>query len=77
MLAIAAVALGGTSLIGGRGSLRGGLFGAASIFLLQDVLTALDVPSTWLRSAYGAALLAGVIVGARALIRPRRENEAA
>lgn len=71
LLAIAAVALGGTTLLGGRGTLRGAIFGAAAIFLLLDILTALDVPSTWLRSAYGAALLAGVIVGARSLTKPR------
>lgn len=76
LIAIAAVALGGTTLIGGRGSLRGAIFGAAAIFLLQDALTALDVPSTWLRSAYGAALLAGVIVGARSLIRRASAGEA-
>lgn len=69
LLAIAAVALGGTTLNGGRGSLRGAIFGALAIFLLQGILTGLDVPSTWLRSAYGAALLAGVIIGARALQR--------
>jgi ribose transport system permease protein len=71
LLAIAAVALGGTTLNGGRGSLRGAIFGALAIFLLQSVLTALDGPSTWLRSAYGVALLAGVIIGARALQRNR------
>lgn len=76
LLAIAAVALGGTTLNGGRGTLRGAVFGAAAIFLLQDVLTALDVPSTWLRSAYGAALLAGVIVGARAIMRRSGSSEA-
>lgn len=75
LLAIAAVALGGTTLIGGRGSLRGAIFGAAAIFLLQDVLTALDVPSTWLRSAYGAALLAGVIFGARAIMQRTQSDE--
>lgn len=77
LLAIAAVALGGTTLLGGRGSLRGAIFGAAAIFLLQDILTAMNVPSTWLRSAYGAVLLAGVVIGARSLLGSKSTGDSA
>ena len=69
LLAIAAVALGGTTLAGGRGSLRGSILGAASIYLLQNVLTLLNVPATWLGSAYGTLLLVAVIIGALAVKR--------
>ncbi len=41
LLGLAAVALGGTNLAGGRGGLVGPLLGAASIFMLQTLLTAL------------------------------------
>lgn len=74
LLAIAAVALGGTTLTGGRGSLRGSILGAASIYLLQNVLTVLNVPATWLSSAYGTLLLVAVIIGALALARRARRE---
>jgi len=43
LIAIAAVALGGVSLAGGRGGLAGAAIGAIDIFLLQSVLTAFNV----------------------------------
>ena len=62
LVAIAAVALGGTSLIGGRGGLVGPLLGAAAIYLLQDILVSLQVSTTWLQVVYGAALVVAVIL---------------
>jgi ribose transport system permease protein len=65
LLAIAAVALGGTSLWGGRGGLFGPVLGAASIYLLQNLLTTLGVNPSWLQVVYGGMLvLAVVLVGA-------------
>ncbi len=65
LLAIAAVALGGTSLWGGRGGLFGAVLGAASIYLLQNLLTTLGVNPSWLQVVYGGMLvLAVVLVGA-------------
>jgi ribose transport system permease protein len=65
LLAIAAVALGGTSLWGGRGGLFGAVLGAASIYLLQNLLTTLKVNPSWLQVVYGGMLvLAVVLVGA-------------
>jgi ribose transport system permease protein len=60
--ALAAVAIGGTSLLGGIGGMVGSIFGAACIFLLQDLLTSLHIQSTWLQVAYGIALIGAVFV---------------
>jgi ribose transport system permease protein len=64
LLAIAAVALGGTSLAGGRGSLVGSLLGAASIYLINNLLNQVNVSTLWSTAIYGAMLLFAVVVGA-------------
>jgi ribose transport system permease protein len=63
MLAIAAVALGGTSLWGGRGGLIGSLLGAASIYLLGNLLLTLQVDQSYLQVMYGGMLLFAVVLG--------------
>jgi ribose transport system permease protein len=68
LLAIASVALGGTSLWGGRGGLFGAVLGAAAIYLLQDLLAIAQVDPSWLQVMYGGMLLVAVVlsgVGAR------------
>lgn len=65
LLAIAAVALGGTPLTGGRGSLFGSLLGAAVIFLVENLLGALHISSFWSQAVYGATLVAAVLFAAR------------
>ncbi|MBR7834388.1 ATP-binding cassette domain-containing protein [Actinospica durhamensis] len=65
LLAIAAVALGGTPLTGGRGSLFGSLLGAAVIFLVENLLGALHISSFWSQAVYGATLIAAVLFAAR------------
>lgn len=64
LLAIAAVALGGTSLAGGRGSLVGSLLGAASIYLINNLLNEVKVSTLWSTAIYGVMLLFAVVVGA-------------
>jgi ribose transport system permease protein len=61
--AIAAVAIGGTSLLGGRGSLVGSLAGAAIIFLIQTLLDGLGVSTNWLQLVYGVVLIAAIVLG--------------
>ena len=46
-MAIAAAAIGGNSLAGGRGGLLGALLGAAVIFLIENLLGALGLSSFW------------------------------
>ncbi len=72
LIALAAVALGGTSFAGGRGGLIASLLGAVCIYLMQTLLGAAGVSSSWLNFVYGAMLVAGVVVGAKLLtLRPK------
>lgn len=64
LLAIASVALGGTALSGGRGSLFGSLLGAGSIYLINNLLNEVKVSTLWSTAIYGAMLLFAVVVGA-------------
>lgn len=61
LVAIAGAALGGVSFAGGRGNLIGAMFGAASIYLLQSILTAANVSITWIQLLYGALLIVAVV----------------
>jgi ribose transport system permease protein len=63
LMAIAAVALGGTSLWGGRGGLLGPLLGAACIYLLGNELTSLQVNPSYLQVIYGFLLIVAVTLG--------------
>jgi ribose transport system permease protein len=64
LLAIASVALGGTALSGGRGSLIGSLLGAGSIYLISNLLNEVKVSTLWSTAIYGAMLVFAVVVGA-------------
>jgi ribose transport system permease protein len=63
--AIAAVALGGTSLAGGRGGLTGALYGAFAIYLLQNLLSTLQIDPAYLAIVYGGTLVVAVVIGGR------------
>jgi ribose transport system permease protein len=65
LVALAAVALGGTNLAGGRGGLAGSVFGAATIFLLENLLTELHASAYFIQVAYGGVLFIAVLLGAR------------
>ena len=65
LVAVAAVAIGGTALGGGRGGLFGPLCGAAVIYLLQNLLSTLQVPQTWIEMSYGLLLLVAVVLGSQ------------
>jgi ABC-type sugar transport system ATPase subunit/ribose/xylose/arabinose/galactoside ABC-type transport system permease subunit len=75
LLALAAVALGGTSMTGGRGSLLGALLGAAVIFLIENLLGALGLSSFWSQAVYGATLIAAVVFAALSVARNRNRND--
>lgn len=72
VLALAAVALGGTSMTGGRGGLGLSVLGAAMIFLIQTLLNATHVSVFYLDLAYGGALVLAVMIGGRALVMKGR-----
>jgi ribose transport system permease protein len=73
LIALAAVALGGTPLgVGGRGGVLGSLLGAAVIYLLQNLLLVSHVSNVWLQLVYGALLVLGVVAGALVSAPPRQ-----
>jgi ribose transport system permease protein len=75
LLALAAVALGGNSMTGGRGGLLGALLGAAVIFLIENLLGALGLSSFWSQAVYGATLIVAVVFAALSVTRSRsRDN---
>ena len=63
MLTFAAVALGGTSLTGGRGGVVGSIIGAATLLLLQKVLFAGGVSSFYTGIFQGTVLIVAVVFG--------------
>jgi ribose transport system permease protein len=78
--AIAAVALGGNPLSGGRGTLVGPILGGISLFLIQTLLSTLNVSSLWIQVVYGLVLLAAVCTNAslsQRLSRPLTAGAAA
>lgn len=63
MLVFAAVALGGTSLSGGRGGLIGSILGAATLMLLQKVLFSGGVSSFYTGIFQGVVLVVAIVFG--------------
>lgn len=61
LLSFAAVALGGTSLAGGRGGLFASVMGAATLMLLQKVLFSSGVSSFYTGMFQGVALILAVV----------------
>jgi ribose transport system permease protein len=57
LTAIAGAAFGGNSLAGGRGGMTGSIFAAVDIFLVQNLLSTLNVSSYWLQIVYGAVVI--------------------
>jgi len=68
MLAFAAVALGGTPLSGGRGSLVGSILGAGTLMLLQKVLFSGGVSSFYTGIFQGFVLVLAIVFGS-AIVR--------
>jgi ribose transport system permease protein len=70
LIAVAAVSLGGTPVGGGRGGLFGALVGAICIYLIQNLLSGLNISAQWLDVVYGCVLIGAVVLSAQ--LRPRR-----
>jgi ribose/xylose/arabinose/galactoside ABC-type transport system permease subunit len=67
--AIAAVVIGGTSLLGGRGSIWGSVVGAFILALIADVLTLLGVSPYQTEVIRGCVIIAAVLVGSIPVLR--------
>ncbi len=63
---IAAVVIGGTSLMGGRGGLVGTILGVIILNFIGDVVFLLQLPSYWQPVAIGLILVAVVVASAAA-----------
>lgn len=63
--AIAAVVLGGTNILGGRGSYAGTVMGVVFIVLLQSVLAVLQMPEAGRQIIYGALILCMLLLYGR------------
>ena len=59
---IAAVVVGGTSLMGGRGSIVGTFFGALLIGVLNNVMNLLNIESYTQNIVLGAVILLAVVL---------------
>jgi ribose transport system permease protein len=65
LVALAAVALGGTNMAGGRGGMLPSVIGAASIFILDNLLTDLHESAYYIQVAYGGVLFVAIMLGSR------------
>ena len=63
--AIAAVVLGGTHILGGRGSYLGTVVGVVVITLLQSILSVMQIPEMGRQVAYGLVIIAMLLVYGR------------
>lgn len=63
--AIAAVVLGGTHILGGRGSYLGTVLGVILITLLQSILSVMQIPEMGRQVAYGLVIIAMLLVYGR------------
>ena len=71
---VAAVALGGISLAGGRGGLLGAAIGGGSYYLIQNLLTVIQVSPFQLNIADGAILIVALAFGGLLERRRRRRS---
>jgi ribose transport system permease protein len=64
--AIAAVVLGGTSILGGRGSYLGTVAGVILITVLESILSVMQIPESARQIIYGAMIIVMMLVYGRA-----------
>ncbi|HUC24222.1 MAG TPA: ABC transporter permease [Streptosporangiaceae bacterium] len=69
LVALAAVALGGTNMAGGRGGMMLSVIGAGCVFMLENLLTDLHASAYFIQVAYGGVLLVAILLGSRLFTR--------
>jgi ribose transport system permease protein len=75
LFSIAAVVLGGVSLMGGRGSAIGAIFGALAFRTIGDLLFVFDFDPLWQPLFQGLVLMLAVSISAFGLLRVRNRLE--
>jgi ribose transport system permease protein len=75
MQSIAAVAIGGVSLIGGKGSYVGTMAGVLIIVVLNGFLSALNIPPNVQKIVYGVVLFIAVFIAAREIKSKKGKRE--
>jgi ribose transport system permease protein len=75
LVAIAGAALGGVSLTGGRGGLLGPAAGGATLFLIQNLLSFVQVSAFLLQIVYGVVVLVAIMLNGSWDILRRRHRE--
>ena len=73
---IAAAVIGGTSLMGGRGTVAGAVIGALLMESLANGMSLMNLPSSYQSIAVGLVLLFAVYVDVQGPRRPRRRLDA-
>ncbi|MBW7885513.1 MAG: ABC transporter permease [Caldilineaceae bacterium] len=71
---IAAVVLGGASIMGGSGTVAGALLGVVLLTIIRSSLVLVGIPSEWQRFVVGIILIIGVTAPAVRSLRERRDG---
>jgi simple sugar transport system permease protein len=71
--AVAAAVIGGTSLLGGSGTIAGAVIGVAVLSMLNDGFTMLGVNAYWFDFVQGLAIFAAVVINLQ-VQRKRKMN---
>ena len=71
---LTALVVGGTSLMGGKGSIVGGLIGAVMVAFIQNGLNLLNVPAPYHPISTGLVILLALILNQGIPMRRRRSN---
>ena len=59
---IAAAVIGGTSLIGGEGTVLGVVFGAMIMVVVSTGMTMMGIPGTWQKCVIGAIIILAAVI---------------
>jgi ribose transport system permease protein len=72
MESIAAVAIGGVSLIGGRGSYAGAMAGVFILIILNGLLSAMNIPQSIQKIIYGVVLFLAVLISSNKIEKRKK-----
>lgn len=75
LLMYASVAIGGTSLMGGRGGVFGSVVGAGILSVMQKMLFALGAASFYTSVFSGIIMLVAILIGNVSTLLPRRQRQ--